>query len=526
MNNKSSRSIIGIDIGGTNTDSVVLSLQPLSQEVLFTAKTTTSSDIISGIEKALATIVQKAPINAHDVCALFISSTHAINAILEAKNLHTVGIIRLAQNNPAILPGTGWNEHLKQALKLSVETVAGGYEIDGRVMAPINKQEVINATKRLLDKGAESIAIMGVFSPLYPEQERMVKDLIISRFGHIPLTCSYEMGSIGFIERENATILNSALKKCIADGFKQISDCCNAKGFSCPFYVVQNNGSTITLEQARAFPILLLAAGQTNSCNGAALLSGYRDCIIIDIGGTSTDIGLVKNGLTRRMLGNSLIAGIPLAISMPNLCSLAIGGGSIITKTPFDTHVGPESVGAALFEKAVFNGGELLTLTDIALHSGLFTELPTTSKFAISKKEALVIMEQTVQRIAHAVERFATLEKDLPLVFVGGGAALFPTPVLQKYFPQRLVVKPDHADVANAFGAACALVSGTIDETISLTEQDRVITELCERAKQKAVDNGACPKTVSIVDLAIMPYAYTAQPIARARICAAGRLKL
>lgn len=523
---KNKKTIIGIDIGGTNTDCAVLNLNSPTQEVLFTSKTQTSSDVIQGIEKAFTTFSTEAPLEISDVSALFISSTHAINAILESKNLHTVGIIRIAQNNPSILPGTGWPEVLKNTLKLPVETVAGGYEIDGREMAPINKQEIINATEKLIENGAESIAIIGVFSPLYREQECIAKEIIVSHFGQIPLSCSYEMGSTGFIERENATILNSALKKCIVSGFKQISDCCRKHGFMCPFFVVQNNGSTISLEQAITFPILLLAAGQTNSCNGASILSNFRDCITVDIGGTSTDIGLVKNGFTKRTLGNSLIAGIPLAISMPNLCSLALGGGSIVKKTPSKTQIGPESIGSSLFSNAIFNGGNNLTLTDIALKSELFTELPVAKKIPISKKDALFVMQHAAQKIATAVERFAALEKTLPLVFVGGGATLFPTHFLQEYFPHRHVVKPEYSDVANACGAACALISGTLDETILLKDQDVIIAQLCEKAKTKAINEGASPETVSIVDLSITPYAYTTQPMARVRICASGKLKL
>ncbi len=514
---------IGIDIGGTNSDCVVLDRQ---QRLLCRAKTPTTADITTGIDNLFRETFQSPDgVIPSDVQALFVSSTHATNALLEARSLYRVGLIRIASNNPvAIPPCMGWPEELRRVLDVQMITLPGGYEVDGRCMAPLDQCSLQRAVDELVSRGTQSIAIVGVFSPLYPDQELAAAALIAQRYGAVPVTCSKDVGTTGFIERENAAILNAALKRCVHDGFAEIAGLCKKWGLACPLYAVQNNGSTMSLEQACAFPISLLAAGPTNSCMGAAHLSELTDCVIVDIGGTSTDIGMVKKGVARRSCGSSSIAGVSLNFSMPDVLSIALGGGSMVACVGDDPRIGPESVGASLFQRAKFSGGDVLTLTDCALQSGFYDGLGPVAPPTIGTQDACTVMERAASAIAAAVERFAAIEKDLPVLFVGGGSELFPVSFLQNYFPRRRVVKPPYADVANAFGAACASVSGLVDETILLEQRDAAIAVLCEKATERAVEGGADPRTITISDITVLPYAYVAKPMARVRICAAGRL--
>ncbi|HBL98958.1 TPA: hypothetical protein DDZ86_04945 [Candidatus Dependentiae bacterium] len=522
---------IGIDIGGTNTDCVVLNKQ---QQIVFRTKTATSSDIVGGIDTVLTAARASATLQQHNVKAIFISSTHATNALLEARNLLKVGVLRIASNNPSCIPSClGWPEPIKAALNLQTITIPGGHEVDGQAMDKLDRKTVLDATEMLIKGGAESIVIIGVFSPLYPEHERYAADSITSRYPAIPVTCSRDVGGSGFIERENAAILNASLKKCVKNGFDQIEALCMLKGFTCPVFAVQNNGSTISLQEAHANPISLLAAGPTNSCMGAAHLSKLTTCVVVDIGGTSTDIGLIKNSNARRTFGTSAIAGVSLNFSMPDVLSLALGGGSIVSISHNNTPtIGPCSVGSALLQKAYCGGGNTLTLTDCALQCDCYDNCGNSSMLTpkaaapINKKDAHAVMELAIQTIARAIERFACLEKEIPVVFVGGGAALFPLELIKTYFPNRTVIKPLDLEVANACGAACAVVSGTVDETVLLEQREATMKMLQQKAVKLAIEKGAEAKTVVIQDETVLPYAYVSKPTARVRIVATGKLKV
>lgn len=104
---------------------------------------------------------------------------------------------------------------------------------------------------------------------------------------------------MGFIERENSTILNAALKKVMTEVFSGLTATASEFGLACPFWITQNNGSILTSTQAIKYPVLTIAADPTNSFIGGRKLTQLKDAIVIDIGGTSTDIGIIRKGFPR-----------------------------------------------------------------------------------------------------------------------------------------------------------------------------------------------------------------------------------
>lgn len=204
----------------------------------------------------------------------------------------------------------------------------------------------------------ESLAITGVFSPLNSEQEVRLSTLVPNT---ITTSLSHLIGGIGFIERENATILNASLKKVMKRGLSQLGAAVRRAHLKAPIYITQNNGTLISLQEAIEYPILTLSAGQTNSFMGAICLTGLKECIVVDIGGTSTDIGLIKDGVATRSLENSGIGGIPLNFSMPNVLSIALGGGSYVQLQDRQISIGPESSAKNLLKESFAFGGSSLT---------------------------------------------------------------------------------------------------------------------------------------------------------------------
>jgi N-methylhydantoinase A/oxoprolinase/acetone carboxylase beta subunit len=484
---------IGIDIGGTNTDAVLVDRK---QQIVASVKVPTTISIEEGVVQALAQLPQE---NISRIC---IGSTHAINGILQCRDLYRVGVIRLNGNRPEILPSCiSWPQNLRDAIHVDTVTVDGGFECDGRSITPFDLRQIKDAVEFLQEKGAESFAIIGAFSPLYSAHEEEAAHTIHG----IPIALSHEIGGIGFLERENATILNSALKKVMKNGFDGLSNAIRKLGFSCPIFISQNNGSVISFPQAVANPILTLSAGATNSFVGGGKLSQLENALIVDIGGTSTDVGVIKNGYPRRCLQNSSIGGIELNFSAPDVLSIALGGGSHI----HGMTIGPQSCGKDLFQQGRSFGGSQLTFTDIALAMG-HVVIPHAKKLELPKVQCEEMMKIAIERINRMVDRMEGGQDRLPVVLVGGGSALIP-PNMQ---PSRYYVPP-HAHVANAYGAALGEISATIDTIVSLEKREQVLEELKARVLEKA---GASSR---LVDMQIIPYHYMPGNKARVILMAA-----
>lgn len=511
MNNK--KVTIGIDIGGTNTDAVLLSREKL---ILGHVKVPTTSALDEGFFKALAKLLAETSTHPENVEGIYVGTTHAINAILQGSQLHKVGVIRLAGHHPITLPPAyGWDSRLRNTILAGSETVDGGFECNGRIISPFNSQSFKAAVQKLLDSGMESLAICGVFSPFHADQEYEAASLV----HEVPVTLSHQMGGLGFIERENAAILNESLKKVMTQGFSELLQSCRKLGLKCPLQVTQNNGSLISLEHAIEFPVLTISAGPTNSFIGAARLAGLIDAIVVDIGGTSTDVGIIENGFPRRSLNNSEIGGISLNFSMPDVLSIALGGGSHIKVEENRVHIGPDSCARKLFDQSTAFGGPQLTMTDAALVLDRF-EIPGADKAKVSLmvSEAKGIMKEAFERIDRLVNKIAGLNRDLPVVLVGGGAQLIPPSLL----PDRYRI-PFYSSVANAYGAALAEISFTVDKTISLERRDIELQSLKEEALLGVISRGGKGESARVVDLQIFPYHYMPGNAARVLVTAAAQ---
>ncbi len=502
--------VIGVDIGGTNTDAVLVDQ---NKEIVYAVKTTTTGEISLGFSTALKQLLTHTDVPLQSIQGVFLGTTHATNAILENKNLFRVGVIRIAGQRPESLPvAFAWPQALKEAVIGGCETIAGGFECHGGALTPLCQQEAVQAIQRLLTTGVESIAITGVFSPLNGSQEKKVAAIVRELAGEsIPISLSYEIGGIGFIERENSTILNAALKKVMEQGFLSLQMACQQMGLFCPIMVTQNDGSLIELERAINYPVLTISAGPTNSFMGATRLANLNNAIVVDIGGTSTDVGLVRSGFPVRSLNKSTIGGVNLNFSMPDVLSIALGGGSWVDLSQVGPKIGPKSVGKSLALQSLSFGGDQLTLTDVALFMQ-YVDIPESNlaRIPIKEAEGSAVFTQVRTQIEELVLRMQGEYKNLPILFVGGGAALLPSS-----FSQGQYCIPAYFNVANAYGAALSEISGTVDAVVSLQNREEVLKDLCTEAQQKAIDQGANPLTLRLVDQQIIPYSYVPNQMAR-----------
>jgi len=509
---------IGIDIGGTNTDAVLIDAH---DTILASHKTTTTNPVEQGFATALAAVLNQSGKKPEDITGVFVGTTHATNALLQKKELYKVGILRLSsQATQSLPPCFDWPQEAVNSLYAGHALVDGGYECDGRLIKQLDRAQIEHTVQTLLAQGMESLAIVGVFAPLNHEQELQAANIAHELLGKdFPVSVSHKIGGVGFIERENSTILNAALKKSMRNGFSALSKVLREQQLSCSLFFTQNNGTILPLEDAVEYPILTISAGPTNSFVGSMKLARLHNAIVVDIGGTSTDVGIVLNGFPRRSAHSSEIAGISLNFPMPDVLSVGLGGGSYIKMVGSLITVGPESCGKDLLQEALSFGGQSLTVTDFALQQR-FVKIPgaDASRVKLTQEQAQIILEQISQKLNDLTRVIAGANKQLPIVLTGGGSALFAqSPLADKY------IIPENAAVANAYGAALAEISGSIDTVVSLENRETVLADLEQQARELAVTQGADAQTLRLVHQEIMPYHYMPNALARVKITVAGR---
>ncbi|CAF0890595.1 unnamed protein product [Rotaria sordida] len=345
-----------------------------------------------------------------------------------------------------------WPDDLKQQVDGLTVLVSGGYRFDGVLITPLDEQEIRAVIRRALALDIRSFCVCGVFSPSRSDQEERVAELIREESADVYITLSHEVAGLGLSERENAAILNACLRPLAEHTMKGLKQALPA---GLPLFLTRNDGTLLSAERCAHLPVLTFVSGPTNSMVGAVHLTGIQNGIVVDIGGTSTDIGVIINGRPRHRHTNvQLVDGIRVNMSMPDVLSLPLGGGTVIhvDEDGRKTRVGPDSVGYKLTTEALAFGGQVMTGTDVALAAGL----------------------------------------------VSG------------------IIRPPHFEVCNAIGAALCAVSGTVESIVDLipTSVDGGIQRNCEldrlklAAYEQCVRNGAHRNTIRLVEMEQVPLAY------------------
>lgn len=407
---------IGIDVGGTNTDAVLLD----GREVIAWAKRPTTPNVTDGIRAALHAVLSGADVTARDIGAVMIGTTHFTNAIVQRRELDRIAVIRL-----------------------------------------------------------------------------------------------------GLLERENAAALNACLTTLARRTIGAFTHALAELGIEAPLYLSQNDGTLMAAEFAARYPVLTFASGPTNSMRGAAALSGIADAVVLDVGGTTTDGGVLVNGFPREASFEVEIGGVRTNFRMPDVMSVGLGGGSLVSAD--GGQVGPQSVGYRLSEEALIFGGQTLTASDIAVAAGRASFGDPERVRSLPRDLVQRALATIDGRLAGLVDALKTSPDPVPVVVVGGGSVLVP----DELEGASAVIRPPHAAVANAIGAAIAQVSGEVDRVFSLEgrSRDSALAEAKAEAERLAVEAGADPATVSVVEVDEIPLAYLPSNAVRIRVKAVGDLR-
>lgn len=515
---------IGVDVGGTNTDAVLIA----GRRVVASTKQPTSADVSSGVTAAIRAILADAGVPAADVSAVMVGTTHFTNALVERERLDRVGIIRLASpSGEALPPLTGWPEALAGQLGGSIFLLPGGYEVDGREIAPLDEAAVRAAAVDCRDQGINSIAISCAFAPINAAMEDRAGAIVADACPDANISLSHNIGRLGLIERENGTILNAALASLARHVVASLERALADLGIAAPLYISQNDGTLISAADAARYPVLTIGSGPTNSMRGAAFLTGVDNGIVMDVGGTTCDIGVLAGGYPRESSIAVDIGGVRTNFRMPDILAIGLGGGTRIHLPPEgaatdDFAIGPDSVGFRLTEDAWLFGGSTLTASDIAVAAGKASFGDASGIPTLTPALHRAILDKMAAMLADGIDRMKTQPGDATIIAVGGGHFLIDDDLKGA----ARVVRPDHAAVANAVGAAIAQVGAQAERIVDYDAEPRAAAIEAMRADllARVIAAGATPESVEIVDMDEVFLSYLPGRSAQLRMKAVGNL--
>lgn len=497
---------IGVDVGGTNTDAVLMD----GSRVVAWTKQPTSADVEGGVAAAIGTVLRESGVGAPRVTSVMIGTTHFVNALVERRELDRVGVLRLASpSGEALPPLTGWPRDLVACIGRRYFLLPGGYEFDGREMAPLDEALVRDAALACRSEGIDAIAIACAFSPINADMERRAAAIVREAHPRAAITLSSEIGRLGFIERENSAVLNAALTSLAGRVIRSFGRALAGLGITAPLFISQNDGTLASAAQAEAYPVMTMGSGPTNSMRGAAFLSGVADAVVMDVGGTTTDIGVLSGGFPRESSISVDMGGARTNFRMPDILAIGLGGGTRIHLDPAlyeaevladdALRVGPDSVGYRLTSEGRLFGGAVLTASDIAVKTGQAHFGDASLLPAMSDAVSAGVGARIRAILEDGVDRMKTGRDGVTILAVGGGNFLVPDDL----GGAARVIRPPHAVVANAVGAAIAQVGAQVERVISYDEtpRDEAIEQVAALVRRQVLDAGGDPATLAVADV-------------------------
>ena len=311
--------LLGIDTGGTYTDAVLLDEQT---GVLAKAKSlTTRHDLSIGIEGAVSDVLKRGNVGAERIELVSLSTTLATNALVEGQG--TRAALVMIGFSPKDLKRDG----LEQALGSDpVIFLEGGHNVHGRENSL--DLDPLAAALGQLESDVSAVAIAGYFAVRNPAHEEAARDLIRDRTG-LPVTCSHELSSrLGGPRRALTTLLNARLIAMIDHLIDATHGFLKSRGIQAPLMVVRGDGALISDHLARARPIETILSGPAASLVGARHLTGAASAVVSDIGGTTTDIAILENGLPRLDPDGAIVGGYRTMVEAVAMRTFGLGGDS------------------------------------------------------------------------------------------------------------------------------------------------------------------------------------------------------
>ncbi len=304
--------VLGIDTGGTYTDGVIL--DRTNKKILAKAKSlTTRDDLSRGITACINNMNFD---DFNDVKIVSLSTTLATNAIVEGRGCE-VGLIMIGMEPQHELPID------------EIRCVAGGHNVKGKEKAPLNEDAVREAVESFRGK-VDAVAVSGYLSIRNPAHEIRVQE-IVKEVLDVPVVCAHHLTrSLGIHERTVTAILNARLIPIIKELLDSVKKVLKEKEINAPIMIVKGDGSLMGEEQAQDKPIETLLSGPASSIIGATFLAGVDDGLVLDMGGTTTDIAILKNGVPRIDPEGAKVGGWLTRVEAAAINTYGLGGDSYL----------------------------------------------------------------------------------------------------------------------------------------------------------------------------------------------------
>ncbi|MBM3568083.1 MAG: hydantoinase/oxoprolinase family protein [Alphaproteobacteria bacterium] len=375
---------VAIDVGGTFTD---VTLLDRNSGRVWNAKTPSTPDdpsraFMDGIDQALAL----AGIGPEALGHVFHGTTVATNLILEGKGaeaalLTTAGFRHVLEIGRHDIPRKAnmysWIKPKRPVPPERIHEIAGRLDADGKEIQPLDEAAVRAAARAIAKQGIRAIAICFLHSYANPAHERRARELVRAELPDALVSISAEVLPVfREYERSMATILNVYVMPAVSTYVARLSDRLKARGVPGPLLLMKSNGGVASAATARREPVQTALSGPAAGAMGAAhigALSGHRNLISIDIGGTSADICLIQDGQPGATV-EGRVGEWPLTLPMVDIVTIGAGGGSIARVTEAGAlTVGPHSAGAVPGPACYGRGGIEPTVTDANLLLGRLT---------------------------------------------------------------------------------------------------------------------------------------------------------
>ena len=322
--------ILGIDTGGTYTDAVLITCD--TKEVIQTAKAlTTRNNLTVGIANSM----NRLDIEPERICLVCLSTTLATNAVVENRKTNT-GLVIIGKNK--------LTDDSRPFPSDIVKTVKGEIDILGRETEPLDMDEVYNVLNELKGK-IETLAVSGFASVKNQTQELCVKEAAEKILG-VPVVCAHELTtSLGFYERTVTTVLNAQLIPLICRLISSTEQVMKEKHIDAPMTIVKGDGHSMISGYAKSCPVETILSGPAASVIGGKFLTGAKDAVIVDMGGTTTDIVCIDNSEAVIEKDGMNIEGWKTRVKSVKVNTFGLGGDSYIrTNERHELHFGPQKV--------------------------------------------------------------------------------------------------------------------------------------------------------------------------------------
>ncbi|HOO90385.1 MAG TPA: hydantoinase/oxoprolinase family protein [Syntrophales bacterium] len=475
--------IIGIDVGGTHTDAVLLDGYKIRKK----AKVITDQEsLIRSLMEATEKVFGGE--DPHKLEKIVLSTTISTNAIVQGKT-DRVGMILAA--------GPGLSHEM---LRINKDThfISGYVNHRGVRVAGTDRREISRIVDTFKEDGIHHVGIVGKFSTRNPGLETEIADIINNTFKH--LSFGHLMsGNLNFPRRIATTYLNAAIWDTYNAFVKSVMEYVKHENITAPIYILKADGGTSSISQSAGYPVGSILSGPAASIMGIlSMINDSKDAVALDIGGTTTDIAIFADGTPLLEPLGVTIEGHKTLIRGLLTRSIGIGGDSRIRYDDGHLVIGPERDGPA----AAF-GGPSPTPTDAMIALGL-TDIGDREKAFRAVKEIADVKNCSIEEMAKEIFELACgkiiaavneMLRDInnkpvytvheifegkkikpEVVYIVGGPARPMAPYLDKMlgFPSSI---PEHADVANAIGAALARTTTELTLLADTEKREMIIAE-------------------------------------------------